>query len=55
MTLWDLYQWAILKEINFFTLIYICEDISLMVRFEKFKNWHTAEGKPHILMTLALP
>ena len=29
MTPWGLYQWAILKEIKFLALIYICEDISL--------------------------
>ncbi len=29
MTLWGLYQWAILKEIQFLTFSYICDDISL--------------------------
>ncbi len=29
--------------------------IPVIVRFEKLKKWVTAEGKPHILVTLAPP
>ncbi len=63
--LWKLFIYTFsMTDINgrfwrkqFFSLSFTFLRISplIMVRFEKFKKWHTAESKPHIVLTLAPP